>query len=216
MMRFESNCCYRSFENAMPSRGLLTHREFIVVPIAMMDIKTECCLLPVCCQCHLFHVRFQRISIIVILGAAPWRRYLLSTRILLPFRSWNILQNMDRVILNLVSIRRNSSRILKAYCLQSYGIGVYYAFLGQIIRDKYVVLARVRHSQRVNVNDPRVQFSNQTVLPGFLWGTKTSLEFFEQLLHGLYLRTHILNVSCIFDPWRLLSLVRPLLRRNAE
>ena len=32
--------------------------------------------------------------------------------------------------------------------------------LGQIIRDKCVVLARVRHSQRVN--DPRVQLSNET------------------------------------------------------
>ena len=30
----------------------------------------------------------------------------------------------------------------------------------QTIRDKYVVLARVRHSQREN--DPRLQFSNQT------------------------------------------------------
>ena len=32
--------------------------------------------------------------------------------------------------------------------------------LGQIMRHKYTVLARVRYSQRVN--DPRVQLSNQT------------------------------------------------------
>ena len=41
-----------------------------------------------------------------------------------------------------------------------HGVGVYYSFLEQIIRDKYVVLARVRYSQRVN--DPRVQ-SNSCV-----------------------------------------------------
>ena len=32
--------------------------------------------------------------------------------------------------------------------------------LGQIIRDNYVVLARVRHPQRVN--DPYMQLSHQT------------------------------------------------------
>ena len=38
--------------------------------------------------------------------------------------------------------------------------GVIRCVLGQIIRDKYVIVARVRHSQRVN--DPHIHLSDQT------------------------------------------------------
>ena len=66
--------------------------------------------------------------------------------------------------LELVSIlfhTKENFKNFRSLLICVHGVGVYYAFLGQIIRDKYVVLARVRHSQRVN--DPRVQ-SNRCAL----------------------------------------------------
>ena len=58
--------------------------------------------------------------------------------------------------LNLIPLRRNTSRIFDAYLrtITDMESGLITRVLGQIINDKYVVLARVRH--------PHVQLSNQT------------------------------------------------------
>ena len=92
----------------------------------------------------------EKISVIDMILLSFCSRYILQTRF------YTTLQEFQKLIF-----------------VQSHGFGVYYAFLGQIVRDKYVILARVRptsfpgslkvgarHSQRVN--DPPVQFSNQT------------------------------------------------------
>ena len=57
----------------------------------------------------------------------------------------------------IVSIRRNFRSVFAYNHTES---GLITSVLGQIIRDKCVVLAGVRHPQRVN--DPHVQLSNQT------------------------------------------------------